>query len=175
MKSRDYPALAEVLREAWAKSARPEYALHIRDRWEFMARALCAVDDATRRRQPKYRLTKPRLARALPIPPKVRAEEFRPLVEAVARQHGLSYEVLVGPRGNGRQDPIVCWARYEAMWMIRNLPRPVPVSYPVIAAAVGRNNHTSAIAGVRLFEEKLRTDLVLRGRVLGVERVRRAA
>jgi chromosomal replication initiation ATPase DnaA len=171
MKARDYPALAEVLREAWARSAEPRYAAHIADRWEFMARALIAVDAATRRRRPRYRLRKPRLPKRLAVPPKVQAREFRPVVEAVAREHGIPYDVLVGPR----QDLTIARIRYEAMWMIRHLPRPVPPSYPVIAAAVGRDNHTTAMAGVRLFEARLTTDLVLRARVLGEQRERRAA
>lgn len=175
MSARNYPALADVLREAWARSALPKYAAHIADRWEFMARALIAVDARTRRRPPRYRWKKPRLLKTLPVPPKVRAEEFRPLVESVARQYRLSYEVLVGPQVGPRTAPVICWARYHAMWLIRHLPRPVPPSYPIIAAAVGRDNHSTAIQGVRKFEARLAADPELRARVLGEQRERRAA
>jgi len=63
---------------------------------EFMARALIAVDAATRPRQPRYRLRKPRLLKLIHVPPKVQARESRPVIEAVAREHRVSYDVLVG-------------------------------------------------------------------------------
>jgi hypothetical protein len=127
-----------------------------------MARVLIAVDDADHMHIARGEPGIPRPPRPPALKAIQLAEQFRPLVEVVAAAHGIPYGVLVGPR---RDKPALA-ARFEAMWLIRNLRTPAP-SYPLIAVALGRADHTSAIYGVRKFERQLAADPQLRARVLG--------
>ncbi len=50
-------------------------------------------------------------------------------------------------------------ARQEAVWMMRQLAE--PLSFPLIAAVMNRDNHTSMIAAYRAFELRMERDAAL--------------
>lgn len=155
MRSHNLPLLADVFRQALLRSG---------DLW-FAIDALLSEYDADQRRAAAAAAGK-RARNPLPHPVRLRpyrqAQEFRPLVEAVAGRHGVSMADLLGP---SRADRFL-HPRQEAMWVVRHA-RVVPVRFTVVAAALGRSHRTTAIAGVRQFEARLATDPALRARVTG--------
>lgn len=72
----------------------------------------------------------------------------RQLMEAVARKHGVTEAQLKGP---SRHKTIVK-ARHEAMLWLRIS---CDMSYPEIAKALGRTDHTSAIHGAEKAFERM--------------------
>jgi chromosomal replication initiation ATPase DnaA len=144
----------------------------ISDRIEFALRVVFAEADAAKRRASKRtRRRRSLLPKPIPLHVLHRALAYRDIVQATAERHGMSVAELTGTRGD---DP-VCDARFEAMWLIRNCSSDQPASYAVVAAALGRSDHTTAISGVRRFEDRLRRDPSLRDRLLGGLADRRAA
>lgn len=109
-----------------------------------------------------------RIGKACTLEAKRKAAALYPIVAEVAAAHGVAIERLMGPT----RDREISLVREEAMWLCR---RKTQASYPVIAAAAGCVNHTSAIEAVRRFEARLAADPELRARVLGEQRERRAA
>lgn len=172
MKARDYAKLSGVFLAAFHRARNGRDAHLIDDPVEFALRVVYA-EDSERARLARAAIGSRReaaKARVVPVRPLRLAREFAPVIKAVADAHGLPVVELTGPS----QEAPVLLARFEAMWRIRYLPRAVAPSWAVIAAALGRADHTTAINGVRKFEARLAADPELRARVLG-ERERRAA
>lgn len=83
--------------------------------------------------------------------PLVDTSRCQPVIAAVAARHGISPWRL--NRGRGLASSAI---RFEAAWECRQLEP--PVSYPVIAAALGMRNHTSALHGVRRHAARLEAE-----------------
>lgn len=81
----------------------------------------------------------------------LRAPDKRPLREVildVCDRRGLTMAELISPRRNA----VLVWARQEAMWECR---RQTSASLPQIARALGREDHTTAIHGIRKHQERM--------------------
>lgn len=81
----------------------------------------------------------------------LRVPDTRPLREVILEvcdRRGLTMAELMSPRRNA----VLVWARQEAMWECR---RQTSASFPQIARALGRQDHTTAIHGVRQHQERM--------------------
>jgi len=90
------------------------------------------------------------------------ARLWLPLIERVAHEHGLFLKDLTGP---STIRAISC-VRQEAMWL---LTRREHVAQEVVAAALGRRDHSCVFYGARKFEARLAGDPALAAR-MGVAR-----
>jgi chromosomal replication initiation ATPase DnaA len=87
--------------------------------------------------------------------------------DAVAAFYGITVTRLVGNQRGGA----ISIARHVAMGLLRR----ARFSFPKIADELGCTNHTSAIYGVRKFEQIVTADPTLPARVLGEQREEIAA
>ena len=90
--------------------------------------------------------------------PEREASSIPPLVFSASRYHNVPACEILGDA----LDQQACIARMEVWWRLRH--GPVPMSFPGIASAFGRD-HSTVIHGVRRFERLLATRNDLRWRV----------
>ena len=81
------------------------------------------------------------------------------IIDEVAAAYGVEARMLRGPSRLRH----ISAARYEAMWRLRNCN----LSFRVVGQILGGRDHATVLCGVRVFEERLRTEPALRLR-LGV-------
>jgi chromosomal replication initiator protein len=82
------------------------------------------------------------------------------IVEEVAKAYGVDARAVRGPSRLRH----ITTARYEAMWRLRNCN----LSFQTVGQLLGGRDHATILCGVRVFEERLRTEPALRAR-LGVD------
>lgn len=80
------------------------------------------------------------------------SDRIRPVVQLVARRHGLGVRELLG---RGRRSPHAL-SRHTAMWLARHCLLPTP-SYPEIGRSFGRD-HTTVMNGCRRVAERYAAD-----------------
>lgn len=88
------------------------------------------------------------------------------ILTAVAERHGIDVEWMLGryaPAPAGE-------ARDEATWLLRRLP----MSFPEVAIATGRKDHTSAMDGVARTEARIAARPALRAELLALGEARPA-
>lgn len=73
-----------------------------------------------------------------------------PIVRRIAETTGTPYDQLIGPL----RDAMTAKCRQFAYWYLRQ----EGMSYPSIAAALGRGHHGTVFLGVRVVEDRLDTD-----------------
>lgn len=81
----------------------------------------------------------------------LRVPDVRPLREVILEvcdRRGLTLAEMISPRRNA----VLVWARQEAMWECR---RQTTASFPQIARALGKQDHTCVIHGARQHEKRM--------------------
>jgi GcrA cell cycle regulator len=87
---------------------------------------------------------------AMPDPPSPRMVDAQRIIDAVAIEFGVGSVEITGPL----RDYPVAQARHVAVYLMREMLR---LSYPELAEATGRDNHTTSIHSYGLASERVAT------------------